>query len=114
MVRTNASWRSRRWRGETPTADLAAAASSGRGGARFAPTDAGQVGDRVMLASALAELPVRQRQAVVLRFFDDLSVEAVAQIMGCSAGTVKSQTAKGLTKLRTALGEDHPEVEEER
>lgn len=114
MVRTNASWRSRHWRGETPTADLAAAASSAGTGAQSALAGDIQVGDRVVLAAALADLPVRQRQAVVLRFFDDLSVEAVAQIMGCSMGTVKSQTAKGLAKLRAALGEDHPEVEEER
>jgi len=48
-------------------------------------------------------LPVRQRQVVVLRYFDDMSVEAVADVMGCSVGTVKSQSAKGLSKLREAL-----------
>jgi RNA polymerase sigma factor (sigma-70 family) len=62
------------------------------------------VDDRLALMSALAAVPVRQRQAVVLRYFDDLSVEAVAEIMGSSPGTVKSQSAKGLAKLRAALG----------
>ena len=52
--------------------------------------------------TALAELPPRQRACVVLRFYDDLSVEAVAEAMGCRAGTVKSQTARGLDALRAA------------
>lgn len=54
-------------------------------------------------------LPVRQRQVVVLRFFDDLSVDAVADVMGCSTGTVKSQSAKGLAKLRQALEATEPD-----
>ncbi len=54
-------------------------------------------------------LPVRQRQAVVLRYYDDLSVDAVADVMDCSAGTVKSQSAKGLSKLRQALEATKPD-----
>lgn len=108
MLRTNASWRTRLWRREVPTSDLAAAAASSRAGAHPGLDLEGPVEDRVLLASALARLPVRQRQAVVLRFFDDLSVESVGEIMGCSTGTVKSQTAKGLVKLRAALGAEHP------
>jgi RNA polymerase sigma-70 factor (sigma-E family) len=63
---------------------------------------AGQVVDRLFLMTALAELPARQRACVVLRFYDDLSVEAVAEALGCRAGTVKSQTARGLDALRAA------------
>ena len=43
---------------------------------------------------------------MVLRYFDDLSVEAVAEILGCSTGTVKSQTAKGLARLRQVICDD--------
>lgn len=55
------------------------------------------------LAAALAGLPPRMRAAVVLRHIEDLSVEDVADALGCSLGTVKSQTARGLDKLRAAL-----------
>lgn len=106
MVRANASWRSRLWRGERPYADLP---DSGDG----VPDGTGRVDDRVMLLAALAELPVRQRHAVVLRYFDDLPVEVVARIMDSSPGTVKSQTARGLAKLRTVLHEQDL-IEEER
>ena len=55
------------------------------------------------LVAALAGLPPRMRAAVVLRHVHDLSVDDTADALGCSAGTVKSQTARGLEKLRTAL-----------
>jgi RNA polymerase sigma-70 factor (sigma-E family) len=54
--------------------------------------------------AALASLPPRQRATLVLRFYCDLSVEQTARLLGCAAGTVKSQTAKGLTALRKAVG----------
>jgi RNA polymerase sigma-70 factor (sigma-E family) len=52
------------------------------------------------LRAALAMLPPRQRAAVVLRYYCDLSVDQTAAVLGCSAGTVKSQTARGLDSLR--------------
>jgi RNA polymerase sigma-70 factor (sigma-E family) len=52
------------------------------------------------LVAALRELPPRMRAAVVLRHVEDRSVEEVADALGCSIGTVKSQTARGLNKLR--------------
>lgn len=52
---------------------------------------------------ALAALPVRQRAAVVLRYWEDLPVEEVGRLLGCQPGTVKSQCAKGLAALRRTL-----------
>jgi RNA polymerase sigma factor (sigma-70 family) len=51
------------------------------------------------LAGALRRLPRRQRAAVVLRYCLDLSVAEVASLLACSAGTVKSQSSKGLARL---------------
>jgi RNA polymerase sigma-70 factor (sigma-E family) len=56
------------------------------------------------MQAALAGLPPRQRATLVLRFYCDLPVEQAAQVMGCTPGTVKSQTAKALSSLRVALG----------
>ena len=64
------------------------------------PTDV--VADRALLMAALAALPPRQRACVVLRYYEDLSVETVAEVLGCRTGTVKSQTARGLEALRVA------------
>lgn len=55
------------------------------------------------LLAALRELPPRMRAAVVLRHVEDRTVDEVADLLNCSTGTVKSQTARGLDKLRTAL-----------
>jgi RNA polymerase sigma-70 factor (sigma-E family) len=55
------------------------------------------------LRDALTKLPPRQRATVVLRYYCDLSVEQTAQIMGCSTGNVKSQSARGLATLRNLL-----------
>jgi len=53
--------------------------------------------------TALAGLPKRQRATLVLRFYCDLNIDQTAQVLACSPGTVKSQTAKGLDSLRRAL-----------
>ncbi|HEY3481535.1 MAG TPA: SigE family RNA polymerase sigma factor [Streptomyces sp.] len=57
---------------------------------------------RATLLAALAGLPQRQRQAVVLRYWEDLSETQTAQAMGCSVGTVKSQASRGIARLRLA------------
>jgi RNA polymerase sigma-70 factor (sigma-E family) len=61
------------------------------------------VDNRILLLHALAQLPPRRRACVVLRYFDDLSVNDAATALGCSQGTVKSQTARGIDELRTVL-----------
>jgi RNA polymerase sigma factor (sigma-70 family) len=55
------------------------------------------------LTTALAQLPVRERQCVVLRHHADLSERDVADALDISTGTVKSSTSRGLTRLRTLL-----------
>src|SRR5215831_11733534 len=56
------------------------------------------------LRAAVAALPARQRATLVLRFYCDLNVDQAAEILGCSPGTVKSQTARALETVRRALG----------
>jgi len=58
-----------------------------------------------MVAAALWKLPRRQREAVVLRYYLDLSIEEAAQVMGVSAGTVKSATHRGLAAVGRTLKE---------
>jgi RNA polymerase sigma-70 factor (sigma-E family) len=59
---------------------------------------------RHVLVDGLRAVPPRQRAVLVLRYLDGLDVAATAAALGCSEGTVKSQTSHGLAALRTALG----------
>ena len=68
-----------------------------------APVGDADHGTRDMLRRALLHLQPSQRTIVVLRYWDDLSVEQTAAILGCSTGNVKSQAARGLAHLRAAL-----------
>lgn len=63
------------------------------------PHDA--VDERQRLLAALSLLPAGQRACVALRYYEDLPVAEVAEVLGISAGTVKSQTARGLATLKT-------------
>jgi RNA polymerase sigma-70 factor (sigma-E family) len=96
MYREQVSWWRRRARHrEIPMADL--------------PDQAAAVPDisaetRLSLQQALRALPAGKRAVLVLRYFDDLPEAQVASILGCSVGTVRSQTHKAITQLRAALG----------
>jgi RNA polymerase sigma-70 factor (sigma-E family) len=62
-----------------------------------------QATDQVALTTALASLPPKQRAAVVLRFYEGLSVAECADLLGVATGTVKSQTSDALATLRRTM-----------
>lgn len=57
--------------------------------------------------AVLGTVPARQRAAIVLRYYCDLSIEETAALLACSPGTVKSQTSRGLAALRLVLETPH-------
>jgi RNA polymerase sigma-70 factor (sigma-E family) len=71
-----------------------------------APGFADRVEERTWLWQCLLRLPVRQRVAIVLRFYEDLTEPQTADAMNCAVGTVKSQVAAGLAKLRAMVGDE--------
>lgn len=85
-----------RFRRRRVVEDLTAAPPDRGGGDSTARSD-----QRADLVAALASLPKRQREVVVLRYWEDYSEAQTARILGCSVGTVKSQASKALAKLRT-------------
>jgi RNA polymerase sigma-70 factor (sigma-E family) len=95
LVTSAASW----WRLRTtqeivslPAVDLAA------------PDETDRLAEREHMTAALAELPPRMRAVLVLRYTEDLSEAATAELLGCSIHTVRSQTVRGLARLRALLG----------
>ena len=75
-----------------------------------APTAAVDRESALDVRDALLAVPPRQRATLVLRFYCDLDVEQAALALGCSAGTVKSQTAKGLAAMRRVLEPTMPSL----
>jgi RNA polymerase sigma-70 factor (sigma-E family) len=69
--------------------------------------------DRLDLRRALALLPTSQRVVLVLRFWDDLTVQEVAAMLRVSTGTVKSRTSRGLDAMRSVMGPDAVLINEE-
>jgi RNA polymerase sigma-70 factor (sigma-E family) len=92
LYHTYVSWWRRRWVREHPVAAL--------------PDEPGpdnaqaEVDERDEVWRALGRLPRRQRAVLVLRYFEDLTEVQVAELLEVSIGTVKSQAAKGLARLR--------------
>lgn len=87
--------RRRPWRREAAWAEVPDRAAPAAG--------VDQVADRLTILALLAELPPRRRAVLVLRYFCDLSVEETAREMGCTPGTVKSQSARAIETLRGRL-----------
>jgi RNA polymerase sigma-70 factor (sigma-E family) len=61
------------------------------------------VAEQDELWRALQQLPYRQRAAIVLRFYEDLSEAETARVLGCAVGTVKSSVARGLRRLQKEM-----------
>jgi RNA polymerase sigma-70 factor (sigma-E family) len=96
MVNTFLRWHGRRWTGEIASAELPELAADTGGFHR--------VDSRESLRQALGELTAKQRAVIMLRYFEDRSEADTAAIMGCSVGTVKSQAAKAIARLRGVPG----------
>ena len=101
LVTTAAGWRRLRATQEIvslPAHDLSA------------PDASDAVAERERVADALATLPPRMRAVLVLRYSEDLSEAATAEALGCSVATDKTQTTRGLARLRVLLGASSPAV----
>ena len=101
VVTTAISWRRRRSFHERPSEHVPTGAPEST-----APDPVDGLGARDDLWHQLASLPPRQRAAIVLRYYEDLSESQTAEVMGCSVGTVKSQVSTGLARLRAGAGQD--------
>lgn len=66
----------------------------------------GDLGEQDAMRTALAVLSARQRAAIVLRYYEDLTEAETAEVLGCRIGTVKSLVARGRERLREELGRD--------
>jgi RNA polymerase sigma-70 factor (sigma-E family) len=97
LVRAVVDESRRPWRRERSTAEPVEVGAA-------APASDG-IATRHVLVDGLRSVPPRQRAVLVLRYLEGLDVAGTAAALGCSEGTVKSQTAHGLAALRTALGD---------
>jgi RNA polymerase sigma-70 factor (sigma-E family) len=88
------AWWSRKWTRESPSGQVPE--TSVTQPERMDPS----------LVDALRALPRRQRAVVVCRYLDDLSERQTADVLGCSVGTVKSQTSRALERLRSLIKYD--------
>jgi RNA polymerase sigma-70 factor (sigma-E family) len=96
MVTTFLGWRRRRWTAEVPSGSVPEITAGADAEDQFAVRDA--------LVCAVRALPPHQRAVVALRYFNDLSEAATAEILGCSVGAVKSQSFRAMQVLRATPG----------
>ena len=97
VVRTWLDERRRPWRREQPTDTMPDVSSD------HDDVAADSAARRIDLHNLLAQMPARQRAVLVLRFFEDLSVEQTAELLGCSTGAVKQLTSRALDAVRDRL-----------
>ncbi|WP_020138375.1 SigE family RNA polymerase sigma factor [Streptomyces sp. 351MFTsu5.1] len=97
MVRAAARSGRRLWWGERPVEQLPETA--------MATDVSADVAERSRLEAALAQLPPKQRVAVVLRYYQDLPESQVADVLGCPVGTARSHAARGVARLRRLLAD---------
>ncbi|MCL7426074.1 MULTISPECIES: SigE family RNA polymerase sigma factor [unclassified Streptomyces] len=97
MARAAARSARRRWWGERPVEQLPETAVPGDVSATVA--------ERSRLEAALAQLPPKQRTAVVLRYYQDLPDRQVADVLGCPVGTARSHASRGVARLRHLLSD---------
>jgi RNA polymerase sigma-70 factor (sigma-E family) len=91
MVRLAGRWGRRKWVGERPVAVLPEG---------ITPDPTARMDTADALAGALSRLPHQQRAVVVLRYYEQLSEQETAAVLGCSVGTVKSRASRALAALR--------------
>jgi RNA polymerase sigma-70 factor (sigma-E family) len=96
LINTHRSWWRVRWRREAPVATVPDRAGETDGQDAHARAAA--------VRQALQALPSRQRAVLVLRYYQDLPVADVADLLGCSPGAVKTHAHRGLRRLRQLLG----------
>jgi RNA polymerase sigma-70 factor (sigma-E family) len=97
LINTRRSWWRVGWRREAPVASIPDRAGEADGQDRHAVAET--------VRQALGALPARQRAVLVLRYFEDLPEAQVADLLGCSVGTVKTHTHRGIRRLRELLGD---------
>ncbi|GAB3419615.1 SigE family RNA polymerase sigma factor [Flindersiella endophytica] len=93
MVRLATRWRRRRWSGEAPTFPLPEPPT---------PDQAADLDLTDAVRRALRSLPIAQRAVLVLRYYEDRTEAEIAELLGCSVGTVKSRASRALATLRSA------------
>ncbi|SDG46702.1 RNA polymerase sigma-70 factor, sigma-E family [Sinosporangium album] len=96
IANTHASWWRRRWRGEVPTEVIPDVVES--------RDFTHEVNQRDALWTAIGGLSRRQRAVVVLHYFEEMTLPQVAEVLGCSLSTVKTQAARALARLRVNGG----------
>lgn len=109
LVREATSWRRRKASTEVVTDNLTtldARASQ--------PDHADAIAEADATWQLLATLPPKQRAALVLRYYQDMSDDQIAETLGCSASTVRSNAARAFAALREAAGDQPQEVAHER